>query len=162
MNNEVKKFVVTALTASTIAVTAIMGFESSGRVITTAYSDVAGISTICAGHTRGVFKGMQVSPKQCEIFLKEDLSYEGKALARLVKVPLSQGQYDSILSLSYNIGAGNLAKSSLLKYLNTGQCTKAANEFLKWDKARVGGKLKVLPGLTKRRLWEYNMFIKDC
>lgn len=72
----------------------------------------------------------------------------------LIKVKVSQNQFDAMVSLAYNIGVGNFSKSTLLKKVNSGDFDGASNEFLKWNKS--GG--KELLGLTKRRKREYDLF----
>ena len=73
----------------------------------------------------------------------------------LVKVDLTQNEFDALVSLIYNIGAGNFQKSTLLKVLNQEKYDAAANQFLRWNKA--GG--NVLAGLTKRREHERELFL---
>jgi lysozyme len=79
--------------------------------------------------------------------------FEG-AIKQCVKVPLKQNEYDSYLSLSYNIGSNAFCKSTLVKKLNLGDYEGACKEILRWDKA--GG--RVVRGLTIRREKEY----KQC
>jgi len=70
-------------------------------------------------------------------------------------VPLSQLQFDALVSLAYNIGTQAFRESTLLKRLNTHDYAGAANEFLRWNKA--GG--QVLEGLRRRREAERAMFL---
>ena len=72
-----------------------------------------------------------------------------------VNVPLSQNEFDALVDFAYNVGAGNLRTSTLLKKLNSGDRAGAADEFLKWNKG--GG--KVLPGLVRRREAERKLFL---
>ena len=72
-----------------------------------------------------------------------------------IKVKVSQNQFDAMVSLAYNIGAGAFLKSTLLKKVNAGDFVGAGEEFLRWNKA--GGK-EVL-GLTKRRQREKQLFL---
>lgn len=74
----------------------------------------------------------------------------------MVKVPLTQNQYDALVSLVFNIGRGSFARSSLLKKLNAGDMTGAAQEFPRW----VYAKGKKLPGLITRRNDEMELFLK--
>ncbi len=53
-----------------------------------------------------------------------------------VAVPLTQNQFDALVSLIYNIGEGNFASSTLLKMLNAGNYRGAADQFLVWDKSK--------------------------
>ena len=71
-----------------------------------------------------------------------------------IKVPVTQNQFDAMVSLAYNIGVGNFLKSTLLKKLNLKDYIGASNEFLKWNKS--GG--KELLGLTRRRKREQDLF----
>lgn len=88
--------------------------------------------------------------------LKLDLSGYEASVKKAVKVPLNENQYGALVSFTYNLGAGNLTKSTLLKKLNAGDYAGAANEFGKWNKA--GG--KVMAGLTRRRAAEKALFLK--
>ncbi len=75
-------------------------------------------------------------------------------VARLVKVPLTQGQFDALVSFAFNLGAAALAGSTLLRKLNAGDCAGAAAEFGKW----VHADGTVLPGLVTRRARERALF----
>lgn len=88
------------------------------------------------------------------------------ALGRLVKVDVNRNQANALTSLVYNIGAGiqdgvkgDFADSTLLARLNAKQFDKAADQFLQWNKGRVGGVLKPIKGLTLRREREREIFI---
>lgn len=81
--------------------------------------------------------------------------FEKKTLS-LVTVKLTENQIGALVSFAYNCGIANLKSSTLLKRVNEGKFTEAAQEFLKWDKA--GG--KVLRGLTIRRRAESELFLK--
>lgn len=121
-----------------------------------AYRCSGGILTIGYGHTAYVVPGMIINKIQAEKFFLEDLEQKAEAIInRLVKVPLTQGQYDALVSFVFNLGAGNLMKSTLLKLLNAGDYTGAAEQFERWNKS--GG--KVTAGLVKRRAEEKQMFL---
>ena len=121
-----------------------------------AYRCSGGILTIGYGHTAGVVPGMIINKIQAEKFFLEDLEQKAEAIInRLVKVQLTQGQYDALVSFVFNLGAGNLMKSTLLKLLNAGDYTGAAEQFERWNKS--GG--KVTAGLVKRRAEEKQMFL---
>ena len=126
----------------------------------TAYQDSVGIWTIGYGWTQPVDgkpirAGMTIKQETAERLLKTGLvSYESD-VSRLVKVGLTQGQFDALVSFTYNLGARSLSTSTLLRKLNAGDYAGAANEFLRWNKA--GG--KVLNGLTRRREAERALFL---
>ena len=81
-------------------------------------------------------------------------------LKPLIKQNLNDNQFSALVSFAYNVGVGNFQSSTLLKLINAAKFDQAANEFLKWSKARVNGVLQPLPGLVKRRAAERSLFIK--
>lgn len=116
------------------------------------YRCPAGVLTIGVGHTSAageptVVENMTITRQEAFRILQRDLIRFEMDLNRLVKVPLSQNQYDALISFVFNIGAGAFAKSTLLKKLNAGRYGDVPAELMKWTKA--GG--KELPGLVKRR-----------
>lgn len=120
-----------------------------------AYQDPIGIWTIGYGHTGGVKAGQKITAAEAEALLRVDLLTAEGDVARLVKVPLTPNQHAALVSFAFNLGGGNLAKSTLLKRLNAKDYLGAANEFPKWNKA--GG--KILSGLVKRRAAEQRLFL---
>ena len=126
----------------------------------TAYQDSVGVWTIGYGWTQPVDgkpirAGMTIKQETAERLLKTGLvSYESD-VSRLVKVGMTQGQFDALVSFTYNLGARSLSTSTLLRKLNAGDYAGAADEFLRWNKA--GG--KVLNGLTRRREAERALFL---
>ena len=119
-----------------------------------AYLCPAGVWTIGYGHTNEVKEGDTIDQEAAEAFLIEDLETFEQAVARLVKVPLTQQQFDALVSFTFNLGAGNLAASTLLRKLNNYQYTEVPEQLMLW--VRAGG--KVLDGLVKRRAAEAAMF----
>lgn len=113
--------------------------------------------TIGYGHTKNVKSGMAITKAQAESYLKQDLVAFENAVNKYVKVPLTQNQFDALVSFSFNCGAGALKTSTLLKKLNKKDYDGAADEFLKWNKSNG----KVLSGLTKRRKDERSLFLKQ-
>jgi lysozyme len=124
---------------------------------TNAYLCPAGVWTIGYGHTKTATPGMMISHSRADDLLLEDLKRFEEAVRRLVTVPLSQNQFDALVSFIFNVGEGAFKGSTLLKLLNSGNYSSAANQFSKWVYA---GK-KVLPGLVARREDEYQLFIKS-
>ncbi|MEX5803479.1 lysozyme [Citrobacter freundii] len=99
--------------------------------------------------------GMTIDQETADRLLKTGLvSYENDVL-KLVRVKLTKGQFDALVSFAYNVGSRALSTSTLLKKLNAGDIKGAADEFLRWNKA--GG--KVLNGLTRRREAERALFL---
>jgi lysozyme len=122
-----------------------------------AYLCPAKVWTIGYGHTLGVMPGDVITKDQAEALLRKDLEQFEAVVNRSVSVPITQAQFDSLVSLCYNIGAKAFVTSTLLKKLNAGDYAGAAAEFEKWNKA--GG--VILPGLAKRRKKERELFEKD-
>ncbi|MDC4348885.1 lysozyme [Acinetobacter baumannii] len=136
----------------------IKGFE--GKRLTS-YDDGVGVWTIGYGTIKypngvRVKKGDTCTERQAETYLKNDLNRFEVAINKLVKVPLSQNQFDALASFTYNLGETSLANSTLLKKLNKGDYQGAADQFLVWNKA--GG--KVMKGLVRRREAERALFLK--
>lgn len=132
--------------------------QSEGRRLT-AYADSVGVPTIGYGHTRGVKLGDTCSVQQADIWLTQDLEDAAAVVATLVKVPLTQGQFDALTDFVFNLGGKRLGESTLLILLNTGRKDAAADQLDRWVHGKVDGKDVVLPGLVKRRAAEKAMFL---
>jgi lysozyme len=121
------------------------------------YLDVAGFPTIGYGH-RLIHPGSfpdGIDEAQAAEILAADVRDAEQAVGRLVKVPLTQGQFDALVDFSFNLGSGRLASSTLLKILNGGRYADAGEQLLRWDQA--GG--QECPPLKARReaelaLWQ--------
>lgn len=121
----------------------------------TAYQDAVGIWTIGYGSTGRVKKGMRITETEADALLRADLGEAEAAVARWVKVPVTPNQHAALVSFAFNLGGGNLGKSTLLRKLNRKDYLGAANEFGKWVNA--GGKR--LAGLVRRREAEKRLFL---
>jgi lysozyme len=119
-----------------------------------AYLCPAGVWTIGYGHTKGVKEGDAIEQEAAEAFLIEDLESFEQAVTRLVEVPLTQQQFDALVSWTFNLGAGNLAESTLLRKLNNYQYAEVPEQMMRW--VRAGG--QVLDGLVRRRAAEAALF----
>lgn len=120
-----------------------------------AYKDAVGVWTIGYGHTKTATPGMGISEPEAEALLRNDLAEAQGAVERLVKRPLTDNEYAALVSFVFNLGSGNLSRSTLLRRLNVGDRKGAADQFLVWN--RAGG--KVLAGLTRRRQAERTLFM---
>jgi len=117
----------------------------------------AGVLTIGYGHTgKDVKPNQEISIEEAESLLIQDAVKFENAVNRLVKVEINQNQFDALVSFTYNLGEGNLGRSTLLKKINEKDFAGAAPEFMNWTKA--GG--KVLDGLKRRRKSEKELFEK--
>lgn len=92
-----------------------------------------------------------ITRAQAEALLRGDLIDTAADVARLVSVPISDSQFGAMVALAFNVGTGALGKSTLLRKLNADDVAGVADQFLVWNKGRIGGVLKELPGLTRRR-----------
>ena len=121
-----------------------------------AYVCPGGKLTIGYGHTGpDVKSGQKIDVERANELLIKDVQRFEVAVNELVTVPMTQGMLDALISFSFNLGAGSLKSSTLLKKLNAADLVGAANEFLKWNKAKG----KVLDGLTERRKSERELFL---
>jgi lysozyme len=120
------------------------------------YLDAAGLPTIGYGHqlVHPEFFPNGISEAQATDILTNDLHDAEQAVARLVKVALAQGQFDALVDFCFNVGAGKLASSTLLKDLNAGQYEAAADQLLRWD--HVG--MQEMAGLKARREAEFQLW----
>lgn len=124
----------------------IKHFEGGSAV---PYRCPGGMMTIGYGHVirPGETFPEPLSQEEAEILLRRDLSIAEHAVLRLIQVPLSDGQFDALVSFTFNLGAGSLQRSTLRRKINREDHAEAPPEFLKW--CRAGG--RKLPGLLRRR-----------
>jgi len=138
----------------------IQGFESCRL---TAYRDIAGIPTIGWGHTGPeVHMGMTITQEQADRLFDADTDKFEAAVDRLTKGKATDDQFGALVSFAFNLGADALAGSTLLRLHNSGDFAGAAGEFGKWNKARVNGKLVIVPGLTRRREAEAELYRRQA
>lgn len=127
-----------------------------------AYRCPAGKWTCGFGATRGVRSGVTWTKEYSEMRLIEDLEEHGKIVKKYVNVPLTQSQYDALTSFVFNLGGGAFRSSTLLKKLNKGMYDDCPEQIMRWNKAKVDGKLTPLRGLTRRRSAEAAIFSRDA
>lgn len=124
------------------------------------YKCPGGVWTIGYGRTRGVTNSTKpVTKEEAEVMLWDDLEEFEKGVDELVTYPyLNENQFGALVSFAYNVGLGNLRKSTLLRLLNEGKVVAASEEFKRWNKSAG----KTLAGLTKRREAERKLFLKPA
>ena len=119
-----------------------------------AYKCPAGIWTIGVGHTKGVKQGQTITKEQAMTLLKGDL-LPCENYVNNLRVCKTQGQFESLVSFSFNLGTAALGRSTLLKYIRQGREEQyIRNEFAKW----VNSKGERLKGLVIRRAWEADRY----
>ena len=119
-----------------------------------AYKCPADVLTIGYGTTSGVKPGDTITKEQAESRLREDVNRFEYNIDKSVKIPLTQKEFDSLTSFTYNVGPTAFRNSTLLRKLNSKDRIGASNEFKRWNKANG----KVLNGLTRRRSEEEKLF----
>lgn len=112
--------------------------------------------TIGPGLTEDVHMGLVLTRDECSQRFKKELVKHEAAINKLVTVPISQNAYDALVSLSYNVGTGAVAKSTVMKRLNKGDYVGASEAFKLFNKAGGG----VVNGLVQRRASEAALFLK--
>lgn len=110
--------------------------------------------TIGYGHTGGVKPGDTVTEDEAEELLRQDLEKFEDCVNAYVFAPITQNQFDALVSFAFNVGCGALKSSTLLRLLNNGDTEAAAAQFGRWNKAAG----RVLAGLTRRRGAERDLF----
>lgn len=111
--------------------------------------------TIGWGHTGPEVKpGLVWTQQQADSEFVNDLRRFERDVLSLVKVPLTQGQFDALVLFAYNVGSNSLEDSTLLCMLNAGDYDGAALQFRRWNKNDG----KVMRGLTRRRAAEECLF----
>lgn len=123
------------------------------------YLDQAGKPTIGYGHLIKPYETFTtITEAEASALLAKDVSSAEAAVNRGVKVAINQNQFDALVSFAFNVGNSAFANSTLLKRINAGQFTEAANEFGRWVFITLGGKKVVSNGLVNRRVADYNLF----
>lgn len=135
------------LAAGAGAVALIRPFEGEVRH---GYKDVAGVVTACVGHTLTARLGRIYTAAECAQLLEADVAVAAAAVRRHVRVQVSQDTFDALVSFTFNVGEGSLARSALLRRLNAGDTRGACDELSRWVYAAG----QVQRGLVRRRAAE--------
>jgi len=153
-------------TVSQDGIDLIKRFEGLHKVqpdgMISSYRCPAGKWTIGWGSCKGVRSGMKITEAEAELKLLEDIREHANIVKQYVTVPLTQGQFDALVSFVFNLGGGNFRSSTLLKKLNIGHYDDVPEQIMRWNKARIDGKLTPLKGLTRRRAAEAAIFSADA
>lgn len=145
-----KKAAGASAAAILLAGTMIYSFEGERRTV---YSDVVGIKTYCIGETRNPEMGRTYSHEECMKLLDGRLEEFNTEIDRCVYAVLTDNQRAALLSFTYNLGAGTMCNSSIVRNFNSGHQLEACNAFLLYNHAgkNADGTPKVIRGLTLRR-----------
>lgn len=157
-----------ALAAITLALGGTAGYQHiskhEGRRLSS-YKDAVGVWTICDGHTRTARPGQVTTPAVCDRLLKEDVADAEAAVHRLfpADLELTFEQYLALVDFVFNLGEPALRDSTLRKLILTGaSCSAIADQFPRWNKGRVNGKMVTLGGLTKRANERHDLWESGC
>lgn len=162
MINQDKKKMITYLLSGGLSLAAAVsgallvapseGYHSS------VYLDPVGIATSCFGHTDPNLElGQKFTYSECLDQFAEDLNEADQSVSKVIKVPLNVWQRAALISFTYNVGEGNLRKSTLAKEFNQGEYVAGCDELLSWVYAHK----KRLEGLETRRELERSMCLNQ-
>ena len=120
------------------------------------YRDAVGVWTVCTGHTATAAPGQTLTPAECDALLEQDMREALSAVDRIITAPLPDDTRAAFVSFTYNVGAGNLQRSTLARLANAGELEAACNELSRWVYA--GGER--LRGLARRRAVERDVCLE--
>ncbi|UYA98829.1 endolysin [Xanthomonas phage vB_Xar_IVIA-DoCa7] len=143
--------------ASLLSMAGLLHIMDSEGLRLKAYADPATGGapwTICWGHTGPeVYPGLVVTRDQCEVWLREDTLKAEAIVKKAIKRPIRQGEYDAMVSFTFNVGGGNLRSSTLLRKFNQGDRVGSCHQYPHWKYANK----MILEGLVTRRFKERDM-----
>lgn len=120
------------------------------------YQDAVGVWTVCTGHTLTAGPGQTKTPEQCEALLASDLGTALSAVDRQIDADIPDTTRAALVSFTFNVGEGQLQRSTLRKLMNQGRIAEACRQLPRWVYA--GGQR--LRGLVKRRVDEMAMCLE--
>lgn len=129
------------------------GFRGK-RYLCPANKPTIGYGHVIVDSERATLWGADLTEEQATKLLMKDLARFEDAVLAMVAVPLTQGQFDALVSFAYNLGEAKLRSSTLLKLLNAGDYDGARKQINRW----VYSNGKKLDGLIRRRARETEMF----
>lgn len=123
------------------------------------YKCSAGYLTIGWGHRQSSTNKIKITQERAEELFKQDIAKFEEGVHKLLKkdVVTNPSQFSAMVSFAFNVGLGNLEKSTLLKMHNN-EDAGVDQQFLRWDKITVNGVKIPEKGLTRRRTWESMLY----
>ncbi len=113
------------------------------------------------GHTAGAREGLRVTRADAELVLRHhDLKPIEDLICERVLTPLTQNEFDALVSFAFNIGPQAFLESNVLALLNSGERLQAAEGMTAWRKAQVDGEVRVVDALVRRRSAEKALFLE--
>lgn len=131
-----------------------------------AYKDIAGVPTVCQGHTgKDVVFGKKYSPEECKTFLEKDMSKAGNGILECVQRPLAVNQYNAFTLFALNVGVAGACGSRAVREFNKGNVTIACDAIAHKPSGEptwsfVNG-TTYSQGLYNRRLYERKMCLNE-
>ncbi len=120
----------------------------------------AGDYMIGYGHTKSARAGLRISEENADAILREyDLPPVEKAVSEHVRAPLTQNEFDALVSLAFNIGIEAFRGSEVLALVNSGEKLRAAEALSAWRKAQIEGRTIIVDALVRRRAAERALFL---
>lgn len=140
-----------------IGLALIQHFEGFCPTIYLCPSDVPtiGYGHVVQAEERPRFLG-GITEAEALALLRRDVEEAERSVLRLISVPLTDGQFDALVSFTYNVGSGALQRSTLRQKINRGESQDAPRELQRW----VWGRGRKLPGLVRRRQSESFRFVQ--
>lgn len=136
---------------------AISGLYVLEGVELTAYRDIAGVPTICAGTTKGVRMGQKATPEQCWTVTVRDYQIHERAVLRGITVPLNVNQQTALTFFCYNVGVYACRDSTAFREFNAGNYRAGCQAMALFNKVTVNGRKVVSKGLINRRAAEVKL-----
>lgn len=129
-----------------------------------AYRDPVGIPTLCFGSTKGVRMGDTATVEQCREMLTREM-LEAVDVVDKCQPGMPLEVLAAFADAAYNVGptiACDTGRSTAARLLAARRFAEACEQLLRWDKARVGGVMVTLPGLTRRRAAERDVCLRGA
>ncbi|HEC1650042.1 TPA: lysozyme [Yersinia enterocolitica] len=147
MSPALRNKIIGVLAAGALAIAAVL-IPSLEGVEYEPYLDVAGVWTVCYGHTgKDIMLGKSYTEDECRALLDKDLRTTAAQIDPYIKKPIPDTTRAALYSFAYNVGAGNFKTSTLLYRINQGDIAGACDQLRRWIYA--GG--KPWKGLQNRR-----------
>ncbi len=119
------------------------------------YRCPAGLWTVGYGHVLAPYESyVRITQAQAEALLRKDVRHAALSVLALVRVPLTQGQFDALVSFAFNLGSGAFERSTLRRAVNRQAHDEVPEQLLRWVYA-AGRKM---PGLQRRRAAEARLY----
>lgn len=153
------------LQGAAVSAALITGISTFEGVRNRPYTDLAGIPTVCIGHTgKDIELDKLYTNAECRTILIKDIQKHGNGVLQCINVPIKQEEYDAYTMFAFNVGVGSFCSSRALKLLNAGQHATACKALSVVPDGKpawsyVNGKL--VSGLQRRRQFETAMCLGE-